>query len=58
MMAIVQRALRKEMDRLAGEILRRDAETDVCLTLYARRGRLRACAASGKTCRAIRELLR
>jgi hypothetical protein len=56
----VRRALRRELDRLTGEIMRRDSETDVCIELYARRERLRAVFCS-KHCggwRAVWEMVR
>lgn len=59
-MDYVRRALRRELDRLTGEIMRRDAETDVCVALYERRERLRAvfCSKRGGGWRAVREMLR
>lgn len=35
-----RRVIRRELDRLAGELLRRQSETDACLALFARRERL------------------
>lgn len=55
----VRRALRWELDRLAGEIHRRqEKETDACLLLYARRVRLQVVFATGGAWAGVRELLR
>lgn len=37
----LRRKMREDMDRMAGEILERWQETDVCLDLFARREALR-----------------
>ena len=41
-MSVQHRIIRRELDRLAGELVRRQQETDACLALYARREALRA----------------
>jgi hypothetical protein len=39
---VPRRVVRREMDRIAGEILRSHERTDDCLELFARREKLRA----------------